>query len=76
MSDNDELPVLHIDAGDGGDWIKAGAWDIWHGGRLVDNATDLRDHLAAMQMTPEQFKRFVVYRAHVDQPGFEWLREL
>ena len=80
MSDQDErkLPPLHIDARDGGDWIKAGAWDLWKPGYtgLIDNVADMREHIAAMGMTVEQFKRLVVYRSHVDQPGFEWLREL
>lgn len=71
-----DLPPLHIDAGDGGDWIKAGAWDVFYGGKLVEEVRTMREYLYDMQMTVEQFKRLVVYRSHVDRPGFEWLRDL
>lgn len=69
-------PVLHPDAGNGGDWIKAGAWDIWWNGRLVDNVADMRECLDGMQTTVEEFKQLVVYKAHLGKPGFEWLAEL
>ena len=71
-----DLPPLNIDAGDGGDWIKAGAWDIWYGGRLIDNVADMREWIATSEMTVEQFKQLVNYRSHVDEPGFEWLHDL
>jgi hypothetical protein len=42
----------------------------------VDNAADLRESLLVNGRSVEWFKRLVVYRAHVDQPGFEWLCDL
>ena len=61
--------IVHADATDG-DWIK-GAWDIW-----PRTLPDLREWLYGMQMTAEHFKTFRMYQANVDQPGYEWLREL
>jgi hypothetical protein len=64
-----ERIVLHADRGDGGDWIKAGRWDI-----PASNIHELREWLMAQQMNPSTFKELPVYRAHVDE--MPWLREL
>jgi hypothetical protein len=43
---------------------------------LIDNVADMREWIANSRSTVEEFKRLVVYRSHVDEAGFEWLRDL
>jgi hypothetical protein len=62
---------MNIDAGEDGDWIKAGAWDLG-----AQDADQLRWWIAANEMTVQRFKHLVVYRANVGKTGMEWLRGL
>ena len=76
MSD-DEPSVLHIDAGDGGDWIKYRSWDVrgrdW---KPIDNLPDLYEFLHKAGLPPEEFKKLPAYRGNVNRRGMEWLRAL
>jgi hypothetical protein len=63
-----ERLIVHADAADG-DWIK-GAWDIG-----PTNIAELREWLHGQQTTAEHFK-LRIYKANVERPGFERLREL
>ncbi|HEY7092359.1 MAG TPA: hypothetical protein VH393_04230 [Ktedonobacterales bacterium] len=70
----DDLPVINIDEDPwNADWLRR-RWDLPY--RSVDDLPALREFIASIGMTIEQFKDTVKYRANINEPGMEWLKDL
>lgn len=51
-------------------------WDIYIGWERVVNAEMLMEWLSRVGQSLDEFKKEEAFRANVDNPDFEWLRDL